>query len=64
MARRDLELRFSLDLLDEEPETGVWCEPCALPSGVAFSWAMTVNDKPSGIIRRGVCHECGGIIDG
>lgn len=56
-------LRFSLDLLDDEPATGVWCPACALPSGITLTWALTINGKPAGVIRRGVCHDCGGIIE-
>lgn len=50
--------------LDEEPITGLWCEPCALPSAIGVDFAMTLNGKPHSVRRVTACLDCGTVNDG
>jgi hypothetical protein len=41
-----------------DPETGLWCPVCALPSGVRLVAALIVNGGLQGLLRVTVCR-CG-----
>lgn len=41
-----------------EPETGLWCDTCLLPSAVALSGVVTLNAKPAMLRTFVVCPEC------
>lgn len=42
-----------------EPTTGLWCEPCALPSRVEMPVATTLDGHPWALIIYRVCLDCG-----
>lgn len=43
----------------DEPERGVWCPECNLPSAVRFRIAMTLDGKPWKIQNVTCCRDCG-----
>lgn len=43
-----------------DPELGVWCERCLLPSAATASFATQVGDAPPGhVVTVTVCPVCG-----
>ena len=42
-----------------EPDHGVWCDGCLLPSAVAQSFAAVSGLSVCGIFRVTVCEDCG-----
>lgn len=40
-------------------ETGVWCEPCALPSAVRIE-VLFGGGLGQGYVHGRYCHDCGG----
>lgn len=44
-----------------EPETGLWCDACLLPSAIALSGLVTLNAKPCMLRTFVVCTECNAI---
>jgi hypothetical protein len=57
-------VEVAVERLSDDPELGLWCTGCALPSGVGVSFLLVINSAPYGIARRGVCLECGEETDG
>lgn len=53
-----------IDLVTSEGEvrrTGLWCDACALPSGIEFEWSMRVagTQTMAGVGVAAVCTDCG-----
>lgn len=42
-----------------EPETGLWCDRCLLPSGMAQAFTVEVAGRPHGVLRAAACTDCG-----
>ena len=46
-----------------EPETGLWCPDCLLPSRVRFPWLSQFGDGPlapcPGEPTLDICNDCG-----
>jgi hypothetical protein len=42
-----------------DPETGLWCPMCALPTGVRYRVALIVNGALQGLLRGTFCIDCG-----
>jgi hypothetical protein len=42
-----------------EPERGLWCPVCALPSAVRYRVALIVNGALQGLLRGTFCADCG-----
>lgn len=38
---------------------GIWCERCALPSGVVVVVGLLSDDQPSGVLVLRRCTDCG-----
>jgi len=44
--------------LAAEPERGIWCDTCLLPSDVALSGVVTLNGRPCAVRTFVACSEC------
>jgi hypothetical protein len=42
-----------------EPETGLWCEHCQLPSGIEAPYMLMLDGKPDHLFRFRACLDCG-----
>jgi hypothetical protein len=61
---RPTQVAITVERLSDDPELGVWCDPCALGTGAAFHFLLSINGTPHGIVRRAVCLNCGEVTDG
>ena len=54
----EINVRFELQRLGE-PEMGVWCDHCRLPSAYRQDVVISVGRATSGVLTATVCDDCG-----
>lgn len=53
------ERTFTVHIETTEPEVGIWCEPCALPSKVRVRAVMITGRGVSPLVTAEQCENCG-----